>query len=262
MPTVLEPPTVAVPPSLADAVQLAREAAQQEAGTEPVGAHVDVLPEDQYSATHLFVADKPGYRGWQWAVTVAIAAPDEPVTVSEVVLLPGADALVAPDWVPWQERVRSGDLGVGDLLPTAPDDPRLVPGYLASDDPAVEEVATELGLGRIRVLSREGRLAAADRWYRGDAGPRSDMARAAPANCGSCGFFLPLAGSLRAAFGACANDVAPAEGRVVHVEYGCGAHSEAEVEQGSSVPIAGLVYDDATLEFTEADDDEDGSAAR
>ncbi|MGH3951731.1 MAG: DUF3027 domain-containing protein, partial [Pseudonocardiaceae bacterium] len=67
------------------------------------------------------------------------------------------------------------------------------------------------------------------------------------------GFYLPLAGSLKAAFGVCGNDIAPAEGHVVHVEYGCGAHSEIVVEQGGSVPVADLVYDDSLLD-TERND--------
>src|SRR5690606_41411281 len=40
------------------------------------------------------------------------------VTVCGTVLRPGADALLAPGWVPWRERLQPGDLGVGDLLPT------------------------------------------------------------------------------------------------------------------------------------------------
>ncbi len=237
-------------PALVDAaaVSTARAAAQEEAGAEPVGEHVGVLAEDEASVTHLFEAAHAGYRGWNWAVTVAFAGPGTPVSVSEVVLLPGKDALVAPDWVPWHERVRAGDLGVGDLLPTREDDPRLVPGYVGSDDPAVEEVAKEIGLGRVRVLSREGVLDAASRWHAGDFGPRSDMARSAPATCGTCGFYTRIAGSLGAAFGVCANELTPADGHVVHVEYGCGAHSEVEVEGGPAVPVADLVYDDATLD--------------
>ncbi|GGS15656.1 MULTISPECIES: DUF3027 domain-containing protein [Actinokineospora] len=236
-------------PALLAAVDLARAAAEAEAGDE-VGAHVAVAPEDAHAATHLFEADKPGYAGWRWAVTVA-RAPECEVTVSEVVLLPGPEALVAPPWVPWQERVRAGDLGVGDLLPTAPDDFRLVPGYAASDDPAVEDLAREVGLGRKRVMSREGRLDAADRWMSGEFGPASDMARSAPAHCGTCGFYLPVAGSLGAAFGVCGNEIAPADARVVHAEYGCGAHSEAEVEQVSPVLVADLIYDDAQLDVSE-----------
>ncbi|AOS65821.1 DUF3027 domain-containing protein [Actinoalloteichus hymeniacidonis] len=236
-------------PALAEAVEQARAAAQAEAGEETVGDHVGVHAEDDYSATHHFVATHTGYVGWRWAVTVADAGPGTPVTVSEVVLLPGADALVAPEWLPWDQRVRAGDLGVGDLLPAAPDDPRLMPGYLASDDPAVEEVAKELGLGRRRILGRHGRVETARRWVHGDFGPEAQMARSAPAHCGSCGFYLPLAGSLRAAFGACGNEMAPADGRVVHAEYGCGAHSDAEVDNASPVPVAEVVFDDAGVEL-------------
>ncbi|MFD2474857.1 DUF3027 domain-containing protein [Amycolatopsis silviterrae] len=237
---------------LADAVAVAREAVLAEAPAEQVGEHVGVEREDAVSASHLFEASVPGYRGWRWSVTVAVAGPDESVTVSELVLQPGPQALVAPAWVPWEQRVRAGDLGVGDLFPADKDDPRLSPAYLQSDDPAVEEAAHEVGLGRVQVLSRYGRLDAAARWHGGEFGPRSDMARSAPATCGTCGFFVPLAGSLRGAFGACTNDIAPADGHVVDVAYGCGAHSEVRVEVTSSVPVAELVYDDSLIDFTPA----------
>jgi Protein of unknown function (DUF3027) len=235
-------------PALLGEVDLARAAAQEEAGDEEVGAHVGAQVEGSTAVTHLFEAAKPGYHGWRWAVTVASGGPDTDVTVSEVVLLPGPVALVAPEWVPWENRVKAGDLGVGDLMPTAPDDPRLVPAYVSSDDPAVEEVAREVGLGRPRVMARPARLEAAARWQHSEFGPRSDMARSAPAHCGTCGFYLPLAGSLRAAFGTCGNEISPADGHVVHAEYGCGAHSEAEVEQVSPVLVANLIYDDAQLD--------------
>lgn len=244
-----EPPADQQPdPVLVAAVDLARRVAAGEAGDEQVGDYVGVQPESDGAVTHLFDATLPGYRGWRWAVTVSNAGPDTPVTISEVVLLPGPDALVAPAWVPWQQRVQAGDLGVGDLMPPPSDDPRLVPAYLRSDDPAVEEAATEIGLGRARVLSRFGRLAAAERWEESEFGPGSEMARNAPEHCGTCGFYLPLAGSLRAAFGVCGNEIAPADGRVVHAAYGCGAHSEVEVSLGSPVPVADLVYDDTGLD--------------
>jgi hypothetical protein len=240
--------------ALIDAVELAREAAVGEAGAEQVGEHAGIQREDAVSISHLFEAHVPGYRGWRWSVTVAIAGAGLPVTVSEVVLTPGPDALVAPQWVPWERRVRAGDLGVGDIFPTERDDPRLVPAYLRSDDPAVEEIAHEAGFGRVHVLSRYGRQEAATRWHGSEFGPRSDMARGAPASCGTCGFYLPLAGSLRAGFGVCGNEIAPADGRVVSVEYGCGAHSEVEVEMTSSVPVAELVYDDSLLDLEPAEE--------
>lgn len=230
----------------ASAVEVARAAAV-EVGGDQVGEHVGVRADGERIATHAFAATVAGYSGWYWAVTVARVPRAKTATVDEVVLLPGEGALRAPDWVPWSERLRPGDLSPGDLLPSRPDDWRLVPGYVASDDPAVEQVAFEFGLGRERVLSREGRRDAASRWRDGDGGPNTAMARNAPGHCGTCGFLLPLAGSLRAAFGVCGNDVAGADGRVVSVEYGCGAHSEAVVDVPPLAEPSGDVYDDGYL---------------
>ena len=89
------------------------------AANEAVGEHQEVRAEDG-AVTHFFAAQHGGYRGWRWSVTLACADDDSAITVSEVVLLPGPDAVVSPAWVPWNERVRPGDLGVGDLLPTRP----------------------------------------------------------------------------------------------------------------------------------------------
>ena len=244
------PESPEVDPQLAAAVELARAEAA-EAGGDTVGEHLWVRADDAAGealvATHAFAATLPGYVGWYWAVTVARLPDAEPdtVTVDEVVLLPGEGALLAPAWVPWHERVRPGDLGPGDLVPPpAEDDPRLVPGYLLSDDPAVEAVAFELGLGRERVLSREGRLQAADRWHAGDHGPDTPMARQAPAHCGTCGFYLPLAGSLAAGFGVCGNEITDTDGQVVSVEYGCGAHSQVKAQLTPLAETAEIVYDD------------------
>ncbi|MGH3681016.1 MAG: DUF3027 domain-containing protein [Natronosporangium sp.] len=238
-------------PVCAEAVQLAREAVI-EAGPEQVGEHLAAVAEADRVVTHLFACGLPGYQGWRWAVTVTRVPRSRQVTVSETVLLPGPDALRAPDWVPWDERLKPGDLGVGDLLPTAPDDERLTPGYVLSDDPAVEEVAWELGLGRPRVMSREGRLDTAQRWYEGEHGPDAAIASSAPrtARCGSCGFWLPLAGALRQAFGVCGNLYAPDDGSVVTVDHGCGAHSEVLLAREQQ-PVEELptVYDDSEVEL-------------
>jgi hypothetical protein len=229
---------------LAGAVEVARAAAV-EVGGEAVGEHLGVRADEQYVATHAFAAQLPGYRGWYWAVTVARVPRGRTVTVDEVVLLPGEGALLAPAWVPWEERIRPGDLGPGDLVPPpTEDDPRLVPGYVLSDDPAVQEVNYEIGLGRERLLSREGRLSAAERWQSGTRGPDTAMARHAPGHCGTCAFYLPVAGSLSAGFGVCANEITDTDGQVVSVEYGCGAHSQAKVEATPLTETAEVVYDD------------------
>jgi Protein of unknown function (DUF3027) len=232
----------------ADAVGVARSGLS-EVDPEHIGEHLAAIAEGERVVTHLFDCLLPGYRGWRWAVTVTRVSRSRHVTICESALLPGPDALLAQPWVPWQERLRPGDLGPGDLLPTAPDDERLAPGYVQSDDPAVEEVSWELGLGRQRVMSREGRLDTAQRWYDGDSGPEAAISLAAPraARCVACGFYLPLAGSLRQAFGVCGNIYAADDGRVVSVDHGCGAHSEVLVEQ-VAVEELPTVYDDSEVE--------------
>ena len=246
--SVATSPERAVPrPVLADAAELAR-AAVVELHEGGVGAYLGVTSEDEFAATHRFVADLPGYNGWQWAVVVAAGPNDHRATISELALLPGPDALVAPAWLPWDQRIRPGDLSVGDLLAPPAPDPRLVPGYVATGDPEVDDVALELGFGRKKVMSREGRLEAAQRWFEADFGPESEMAKAAPSTCGLCGFFLPLAGSLGAAFGVCGNELST-DGRIVHASYGCGAHSDTTLPLGAGSPTFDA-YDDGAIEMT------------
>src|SRR5437879_3321756 len=113
-------------PVLAASIDVARAAAV-EVGADSVGMHLATLAEDEHVVSHAFEATLPGYRGWMWVVSLARVADSDHVTIDEVVLLPGEGSLLAPEWVPWQERVRRGDLGPGDLLPTSDDDARLVP---------------------------------------------------------------------------------------------------------------------------------------
>ena len=217
-----------------DAVDLGRAAAEEVAGADQVGDYLGNHVEGERVVTHLFASSTPGYIGWRWSVTLARASRSKVVTVSEVLLLPGADALLAPAWVPWDERVRPGDLGPGDLLPTSLDDPRLVPGYTGADEgtPDSDEIAAvayELGLGRELVLSVEGRDEAADRWHAGEGGPAAAIAQAAPAHCVTCGFLVRLGGPLTQAFGVCANEMSPSDGRAVSYDHGCGAHSSVRM---------------------------------
>ena len=205
-------------------------------GGADVGDHLGHQVEGERVVTHLFACTRKGYAGWRWSVTVARASRQKTVTIDEIVLMPGDGALVAPEWVPYKERIRPGDLSPGDLLPVEDDDPRLVPTYSFGDDPLsdddraqVKAVAAELGLGRVRTLSLEGRDLAAQRWYDGDAGPGSPLAQSAPGTCSSCGFLLRIAGPLSEMFGVCANGNANDDGRAVSFDHGCGAHSEVQL---------------------------------
>ena len=234
---------------LTGAIDQARAAVAEFSGLEAVGDYLGVSYEDPNAATHRFLAHLPGYQGWQWAVVVAAYPGAELATVSEVVLVPGPTALLAPEWVPWEERVRPGDLSPGDLLAPAKDDPRLAPGYAASGDPQVDETAAEIGLGRRWVMSGWGRSQAAERWRDGDYGPDSAMARSTKRVCRDCGFFLPLTGSLGAMFGVCGNELS-ADGHVVDKLYGCGAHSDTPEPAGGGSPMY-EPYDDGVLDMME-----------
>jgi hypothetical protein len=232
------------------AVDIARAAAVEVAGP-AVGEHLGVEVDEANVVTHSFATTEKAYTGWRWAVTVARAADSDVVTVDEVVLLPGSGALVSPEWVPWAERIRPGDLSPGDLLPPKPDDPRLVPAYAdpdAFDD--WSDLHWELGLGRVRVLSMDGRADAAERWYDGDQGPASPIAKAAPARCGDCGFLVPLAGSMKQLFGVCANVYAPDDAKVVSLDHGCGAHSEV-IADAASAMWTGMAVEHDELELVE-----------
>jgi hypothetical protein len=260
----------------AQAVDLARAAAQDLAETSPVGPHRGLEVDGERVVTHLFDCEDPAYVGWRWAITVARASRAKVVTVSEGVLLPGPDSLLAPDWVPWRDRVRPGDVGVGDLLPTGQDDERLVPaavlegddGVLDWDDSAdwpggqdllaainqaeAGNLAVAAGEApaaaeaspapvRTRVLSAIGRDATAVRWYASEHGPRTPLAHAAPAPCATCGFLVRLGSPLGRVFGVCANEYAPDDGKVVSLDHGCGAHSESIIPAGPFGTIAPVV---------------------
>ena len=207
-----------------------------EAGAADVGEHLGYAVEGERVVTHLFACTLPGYRGWRWSVTVARATRQKHVTVDEVVLIPGDDAIVAPAWVPYRERLQPGDLSPGDLLPVEDDDPRLVPTYSFGDDPLDAGRQGADPQGRPGPRPRPGahavargprpRRAAVVRRRRR---PEAPLAQSAPATCTTCGFLVRLAGPLSEMFGVCANGNANDDGRVVSFDHGCGAHSEVQL---------------------------------
>lgn len=256
-------------PACVEAVDLARAAVEGQAGDwgpqqQPevspgqVGEHLGHRVEADRVVSHLFACLDPAYVGWYWSVTVVRAARAKDVTVNEVVLLPGDGAMLAQPWVPWADRINAGDILPGVLLPTPDDDPRLEPGFTggeaaADEDPAdagqLRAVVAELGLGRARVMSAEGRGRAAERWLGSDGGPDTAMAAQAPAPCVSCGYFVRLGGSLGTLFGACANEYSPSDGRVVSIDHGCGGHSDV-VDEHRPAELPAPVWDTVSWEST------------
>lgn len=65
--------------------------------------------EEERLTTHLFECTLPGYRGWFWFATLSRAPRSKVATVCEIGLLPGDDALLAPAWVPWADRLLPED---------------------------------------------------------------------------------------------------------------------------------------------------------
>lgn len=88
-----------------DVRSIAQHAAEEHAPHAAVGAFIESKSEEDGSQTFMFESRLKGYVGWRWSVNVFEDQKTHEVTISEVLLLPGEDALVAPDWVPWSERL-------------------------------------------------------------------------------------------------------------------------------------------------------------
>jgi hypothetical protein len=255
----------------AAAVDLARHALEEITEAANIGDHKGATADGERIVTHRFECRLPAYVGWQWAVSVARVPRARTATVCETVLLPGPGALTVPEWTPWSERLRAGDIGVGDLLPTSPDDSRLIPGYTAEGDVESAELDEilmppqwELGLGREQVLSPYGRDDASFRWYAGERGPDSAMAQAAPATCATCGFMLPIGGPLGQLFAVCANEYSPADGSLVAINYGCGGHSSIRPIEGANQAVGDAVIDHVgfdAVDVSESSETEDEQLA-
>jgi hypothetical protein len=83
---------------------LARTALLEITPDETIGAEAPPVDEVDGVVSVRFATLLPGYPGWFWTVSVAQVEGSEP-TVLEVELLPGDHALIAPDWVPWADRL-------------------------------------------------------------------------------------------------------------------------------------------------------------
>lgn len=84
--------------------ELARSALLEITRAETVGELLGETPEDDGTITVRFASELPGYPGWAWTVSVA-SVDGEPATVLEAELMPGEGSLLAPEWVPWSERL-------------------------------------------------------------------------------------------------------------------------------------------------------------
>ena len=91
--------------NLFDLRAFAEVAAKSAADKNELGSFVESVDEGEGITTFLFESKKLGYLGWRWSVTIYQAAPVSEPSLCEVVMVPGDDSLIAPNWVPWSERL-------------------------------------------------------------------------------------------------------------------------------------------------------------
>lgn len=89
---------------LSDDQKFALKALLEETPVLTVGAFVGETDNGDNAITYAFAATMPGYPGWNWTITIAHLPGAEP-TVVESELTPAEGALLAPDWVPWSDRM-------------------------------------------------------------------------------------------------------------------------------------------------------------
>ena len=121
------------PDAVTTAAEVARAALLEITPESTIGALVSEQSEGDGVSTLRFASTMLGYPDWFWTVSVAqVSDADgrlEQPTVLEAELLPGEGALLAPDWVPWADRledykaaqaaIAAGELAAGD---DGPDD--------------------------------------------------------------------------------------------------------------------------------------------
>ncbi|OJX67056.1 MAG: hypothetical protein BGO95_10000 [Micrococcales bacterium 73-13] len=86
--------------------ELARSALAEVASPAHVGDWIeDRVREDAAGVVDVvYSSAQAGYRGWSWVVSIA-EQDDEAPSVLELGLIPGDDALLAPEWIPWSVRL-------------------------------------------------------------------------------------------------------------------------------------------------------------
>jgi hypothetical protein len=110
-------PESGTPSSIAD---IARAALAEITTPDTVGELTSEVKEDDGAITVTFAAAMLGYPGWHWTVSLAQLDGEEP-SVLETELMPGDGSLLAPDWVPWSERLADWEAAQAAIAETADD---------------------------------------------------------------------------------------------------------------------------------------------
>jgi hypothetical protein len=131
-------------PKTAENKTFAYNAAVEAASRNAVGFFIDSIAEDEGVVTYLFESKLKGYVGWRWSVSIFQGEGEVAPTVSEVLLVPGPDSLIAPDWVPWSERLADYKALQAELEAQAALDAEESEDESDSEDDSEDEVADDV----------------------------------------------------------------------------------------------------------------------
>jgi hypothetical protein len=85
--------------------ELALQALRETTELELIGDFVSEAEIEKNVVEVRFAGTLKQYQHWHWVVTLTQADKRSPLTVSEINLLASEDAQLAPQWVPWAERL-------------------------------------------------------------------------------------------------------------------------------------------------------------
>jgi len=90
---------------LVAAVDQARTALELITPADTIGEPLGYIVEGEHVLSLLFDCLMAGYPGWRWTVSLSRVDGDSAPQVLETELMPGDEALLAPEWVPWSDRL-------------------------------------------------------------------------------------------------------------------------------------------------------------
>jgi hypothetical protein len=87
------------------AVDVARAPLLDITPADTIGEPVGHVVEGEHVLSLLFECTMSGYPGWHWNVSMSRIDEQSDPFVLETELMPGGDALLAPEWIPWSDRL-------------------------------------------------------------------------------------------------------------------------------------------------------------
>jgi len=113
--------------------EVAREALLEITPDESIGDPAGVIDVSEGVVSVQFESALSGYPGWRWTVSLSTLDEGAP-SVLETELIPAEGALLAPDWVPWSDRLADYKAAQEATASESSDDSDDVDGADSDDD--------------------------------------------------------------------------------------------------------------------------------